>query len=69
MSPTRLFLSGALAAAIGVSLDFLTPFGHHNNALVMSIGNYRFSDFARVGFLLTICTAIVAGVAIQIGFG
>lgn len=57
-----------VAAAIGVSLDFLTPFGHHNNALVMSIGNYRFGDFARVGFLLTICTAIVAVIAISVVF-
>ena len=38
-----------IAVAVGVSLDFLTPFGHHNNALVMSIGGYRFGDFARVG--------------------
>jgi di/tricarboxylate transporter len=57
-----------VAAAVGVSLDFLTPFGHHNNALVMSIGNYRFGDFARVGLLLTICTAIVAVIVIQVVF-
>ncbi|MGH6865488.1 MAG: SLC13 family permease, partial [Methyloceanibacter sp.] len=38
-----------IAAAIGVSLDFVTPFGHHNNALVMSVGNYRFGDFAGLG--------------------
>ena len=58
-----------VAAAVGVSLDFLTPFGHHNNALVMSLGNYRFGDFARVGFLLTICTAIVAIIVIPVVFG
>lgn len=58
-----------IATAVGVSVDFLTPFGHHNNALVMSIGNYRFGDFARVGALLTICTAIVAVIMIQLAFG
>jgi hypothetical protein len=26
--------------------------GHHNNTLVMSIGNYRFGDFPRLGFSL-----------------
>ena len=47
-----------IAVAVGVSLDFLTPFGHHNNALVMSIGGYRFGDFARVGLpLLGLSTA------------
>ena len=40
-----------IAVAIGVSLDFLTPFGHHNNALAMSIGTYRFGDFARAARL------------------
>ncbi len=49
-----------IAATVGVSLDFVTPFGHHNNALVMSIGNYRFGDFARVGLLLTLGTGLTA---------
>ncbi len=34
-----------IAAAAGASLDFITPFGHHNNTLTMSIGGYRFTDF------------------------
>jgi len=58
-----------IAVAVGVSLDFLTPFGHHNNTLVMSLGNYRFGDFARVGALLTICTAIPAIILIPLVFG
>lgn len=58
-----------VAVAVGVSLDFLTPFGHHNNTLVMSLGNYRFGDFARVGLLLTICTAIPAIILIPLVFG
>ena len=58
-----------IAVAVGVSLDFLTPFGHHNNTLVMSLGNYRFGDFARVGVLLTICTAIPAVILIPLVFG
>lgn len=42
-----------IAVAAGASLDFLTPFGHHNNTLAMGIGNYRFSDFLRAGAPLT----------------
>jgi di/tricarboxylate transporter len=57
-----------IAVAIGVSLDFLTPFGHHNNALVMSIGTYRFGDFARLGFPLTLGAALIAMLAIQLAF-
>lgn len=52
-----------LAVAAGASLDFLTPFGHHNNTLTMSIGGYRFADFVRGGWLLTlfgyVCTLLI----------
>ena len=45
-----------MAVAVGASLDFLTPFGHHNNAVVMGAGGYRFMDFPRFGGpLLAIC--------------
>ncbi len=43
-----------IAVAAGASLDFLTPFGHHNNTLAMGIGSYRFSDFVRAGAPLTV---------------
>ncbi|ANK87048.1 MULTISPECIES: SLC13 family permease [unclassified Rhizobium] len=45
-----------IAVAIGASLDFLTPFGHHNNTLAMGIGGYRFSDFLRAGWPLAVAT-------------
>jgi di/tricarboxylate transporter len=38
-----------IAVAIGASSDFLTPFGHHNNTIIMGPGGYRFGDFWRVG--------------------
>ncbi|MBY3312183.1 SLC13 family permease [Rhizobium laguerreae] len=43
-----------IAVAVGASLDFLTPFGHHNNTLAMGIGGYRFSDFLRAGSPLAV---------------
>src|SRR5262249_46267728 len=43
-----------IAVAAGASLDFLTPFGHHNNTLAMGIGSYRFSDFLKAGAPLTL---------------
>jgi di/tricarboxylate transporter len=38
-----------LAAVIGASTSFLTPVGHQANMLVFGPGNYRFTDFTRVG--------------------
>lgn len=49
-----------IAVAIGASLDFLTPFGHHNNAVVMGAGGYRFMDFPRLGAPLTLICLIAA---------
>lgn len=45
-----------IAVALGASLDFLTPFGHHNNTLVMGVAGYRFSDFPRLGAPLLVVT-------------
>ncbi|RXT24722.1 cation transporter [Rhizobium leguminosarum] len=45
-----------IAVAAGASLDFLTPFGHHNNTLAMGIGGYRFGDFLRAGWPLAVTT-------------
>lgn len=50
-----------IAVAIGASLDFLTPFGHHNNAVVMGAGGYRFMDFPRLGGPLTVICLLAAG--------
>jgi di/tricarboxylate transporter len=41
-----------MAVAIGASCDFLTPFGHHNNSIILGLGGYRFGDFWRVGLPL-----------------
>lgn len=49
-----------IAVALGVSLDFLTPFGHHNNTLVMGIAGYRFLDFPRLGAPL-LCVTFAIG--------
>ena len=37
----------------------LTPTGHHGNLLVYGPGRYKFTDFVRVGGLLTIFVALV----------
>lgn len=54
-----------LAVAVGVSIDFITPFGHHNNTIVMGVGGYRFRDFPIAGFpvLLAVVAACLLALA------
>ncbi len=49
-----------MAIAVGASTTFLTPIGHQANVLVYGIGGYKFSDFARTGFLLNVLIFILA---------
>ena len=44
----------AVATAIGCSASFLTPMAHPVNVMMIGPGNYRFGDFTRVGWILTI---------------
>jgi di/tricarboxylate transporter len=50
----------AIAVAIGASASFLTPIGYQTNTIVYGIGGYRFWDFARAGFPLTLVMLAVA---------
>lgn len=49
-----------MAVAIAASCEFLTPFGHQSNVLVLGPGGYRFGDYARLGVPLSIIVTIVA---------
>lgn len=44
----------AVATAIGCSTSFITPMAHPVNILVIAPANYKFSDFFRAGWMLTI---------------
>ena len=57
----------AIAVALAASAAFLTPIGYQTNMMVYGPGGYRFGDFARLGFPLTILVffAIVGLTALQ----
>ncbi|MGH6943389.1 MAG: SLC13 family permease [Geminicoccaceae bacterium] len=58
-----------MAVAIGASCDFLTPFGHQNNTLIMGPGGYRFGDFWRVGLPLDAVVIAVSVLVIPLVWG
>ena len=58
----------AMAVAVGASASFLTPIGYQTNTMVYGMGGYRFSDYPRVGFPLTLVVIAVSLVALPIAF-
>lgn len=55
-----------IVVAIAASADFLTPFGHHNNTIIMAPGGYRFGDYWRPGLPLVVLTGVVAVVLLSV---
>ena len=52
----------------GASASFATPVGYQTNTLVYAAGNYRFSDFVRIGLPLNIGVGLAACMAIYYVF-
>ncbi|MBW3604191.1 MAG: SLC13 family permease [Actinobacteria bacterium] len=46
--------SFAIAVAVAASASFLTPIGYQTNTIVYGLGGYRFADYPRLGFPLTV---------------
>ena len=49
-----------MVVAVGASCAFLTPIGHQCNTVVMGPGNYKFTDYWRLGLPLDILIIIVS---------
>lgn len=56
----------AMGVALATSLAFVTPLGHPVNILMMGPGGYRFRDFFKVGFPLTLLLFMVILVTLPI---
>ncbi len=55
-----------MAVVIGAATSFLSPVGHKANVLVFGPGGYKFTDYARVGALLTVILLIVSMIFLPI---
>lgn len=53
-----------ITICIAASCSFCTPIGYQTNLIVQGVGNYRFSDFFKVGLPLNILALIVSVVLI-----
>ncbi len=56
----------AVTVAIAASASFLTPIGYQTNLMVMSAGRYRFKDYLKAGFPVTIILFLVTVIAVEI---
>ena len=55
-----------LVVAVAASMAFVTPIASPVNTLVMTAGNYRFSDYARLGMLMLVASFIVTMVLLPL---
>ncbi len=57
-----------MAVVVGSSCAFATPIGTPANTMILSVGHYRFADYARAGVPLIIVTIAVAMILLPILF-
>ena len=62
VSPTPFFVVICMAA----SASFSTPIGYQTNLIVQGIGNYKFTDFVRIGLPLNIITFLISVILIPL---
>jgi di/tricarboxylate transporter len=53
----------------GASASFATPIGYQTNTLVYGAGNYRFSDFVKIGLPMNVIVGIATCFAISWYYG
>jgi di/tricarboxylate transporter len=57
-----------MAIAIAASMAFASPVASPTNTLVMGAGNYRFSDYAKVGIPLIFLTLLATALLLPLIF-
>ncbi|WP_372880545.1 SLC13 family permease [Psychromonas sp.] len=58
-----------MAVAFGASASFVSPYGYQTNLMVFNAGQYKLSDFVKIGLPVSIIYGVVAVTAITLVFG
>ncbi|HEX2019006.1 MAG TPA: SLC13 family permease [Aurantimonas sp.] len=58
-----------VAVMFGASASFATPIGYQTNTLVYAAGNYKFTDFVKIGVPMNIIVGIASSIAIYFYYG
>ncbi|MFN3547710.1 MAG: SLC13 family permease [Mesorhizobium sp.] len=58
-----------IAVMMGASASFATPIGYQTNTLVYGAGNYRFSDFLKIGVPMNLIVGVAVCSAIYLFYG
>ncbi|MGP8307245.1 SLC13 family permease [Vibrio sp. YIC-376] len=62
------YMPFVMAVAYGASASFISPFGYQTNLMVMNAGGYKFVDFIKIGWLMTLTYIAIAYALIPIVF-
>ncbi|HAS62130.1 MAG TPA: SLC13 family permease [Vibrio sp.] len=57
-----------MAVLFGASASFISPYGYQTNLLVYSVGNYKLTDYVRVGIPLSIVYSVLVLALIPLFF-
>lgn len=78
MFPLALAVSGqwgdnympfVMAVAFAASASFISPYGYQTNLMVYSAGNYRISDFVKLGLPILLTYSVIALTMITLVYG
>ena len=62
------YMPFVMAIAYGASASFLTPIGYQTNTMVWSVGKYRFGDYLKGGWPLTLVYGIIVVILVPYFF-